>query len=77
MLEKHVHDSLMDFLLSYNILHQTQSDFRPSHSCEAALIGMINKWLDAINSGTMIRVVMVDFRKAFDLVDYTLILKKS
>ena len=70
ILEKHVHDSLMNFLVAYNLLHKTQSGFRPSHSCETALTGMINKWLDAINNGSMIGVVMVDFKKAFDLVDH-------
>ena len=38
---------------------------------------MINKWLDAINSSQMIGMVMIDFRKAFDLVDHTLLLKKT
>ena len=37
---------------------------------------MINKLLDAINSSQMIGMVMIDFRKAFDLVDHTLLLKK-
>ena len=29
---------------------------------------MVNKWLNAINDGFMIGVVMIDFKKAFDLV---------
>ena len=76
ILEKHVHDALMDFLLAYNLLHKTQSGFRPSHSCETALIGMISRWLDAMNDGSMIGVVMVDFKKAFDLVDPSILLQK-
>ena len=37
---------------------------------------MINKFHEAINNGQIIGMVMVDFRKAFDLVDHTLLLKK-
>ena len=37
---------------------------------------MVNKFLEAINSSQIIGMVMVDFRKAFDLVDQILLLKK-
>ena len=46
-------------------------------------IGSINSaydsydsWLEAINSGKLIGCVLVDFRKAFDLVDHKILLKK-
>ena len=77
LLEKHVHDSLMVYLSSHSLLHSTQSGFRPNHSCETSLLQMINSWLDAINNNQMIGMVMIDFRKAFDLVDHTLLLKKT
>ncbi|MES9881523.1 MAG: reverse transcriptase family protein [Sedimenticola sp.] len=76
LLEKHVHDSLMEYLVTFNLLHTTQSGFRPKHSCETALACMIDNWLSAINNGQVIGAVMVDFKKAFDLVDHSLLLKK-
>ena len=76
ILEKHFHDALMEFLNCFNLLHATQSGFRPGHCCETALVGMIDRWLRAINEDSMVGVVMVDFKKAFDLVDHNLLLKK-
>ena len=76
VLEKHTHDSLMTFLTDYQLLHRTQSGFRPSHSCETALIGMVCRWLESINQGALIGAVMIDFKKAFDLVDHAILLEK-
>ena len=76
ILEKHVHDSLMEFLNSHELLHKTQSGFRPKYSCEPALTYMIDSWLKAINDDDIAGVVMVDFKKAFDLVDHNLLINK-
>ena len=76
VLEKHVHDSLSEFLQEFNLLHKTQSGFRSKHSCETALVNMIDSWLAGIDSGKMIGVVLVDFKKAFDLVDHHILLDK-
>ena len=37
---------------------------------------MIDSWLRAVNVGKNIDCVLVDFRKAFDLVDHKILLKK-
>ena len=76
VLEKHVHDCLPAYLKEYNLLHKTQSGFRSQHSCETALVHMIDTWLNAMDNGKMIGVVLVDFKKAFDLVDHKILLSK-
>ena len=76
VLEKHVHESLSDFLHEYNLLHKTQSGFRTQHSCETALVNMIDLWLNAFDNGKMVGAVLVDFKKAFDLVDHNILLNK-
>ena len=37
---------------------------------------MTDTWLQAVNDGTIVGSVLVDFRKAFDLVDHKLLLQK-
>ena len=37
---------------------------------------MIDSWLNAIDNGKMVGVVLVDFKKAFDLVDHQILLSK-
>ena len=36
---------------------------------------MVDSWLEAMNSGKLIGCVLVDFRKAFDLVDHKILLQ--
>lgn len=76
ILEKHVHCSLMTYLSEYALLHSTQSGFRSAHSCETALVSMIDNWLHSLDNGQLVGAVLVDFRKAFDLVDHKILLQK-
>ena len=76
LLEKHVHESFMNFLEKYKLLYDTQAGFRPNHSCETALTNMVEKWLKALDNGEIVGVVLVNFRKAFDLVDHNILMKK-
>lgn len=76
LFEKHAQESLMSFLVEHKLLYNTQSGFRPNHSCETALIHMVDKWLKALDKGELVGVIFIDFRKAFDLVDHDILLKK-
>ena len=76
LIEKWVERQFSQYLNDFNLLHKSQSGFRPKHSNESALIRMIDSWLKAINEGNMVGCVLVDFLKAFDLVDHKILLKK-
>lgn len=76
LIEKWVDSQFYNYLDNFNLLHKSQSGFRPKHSTESALILMIDSWLKAINEGKIIGCVLIDFRKAFDLVDHKILLKK-
>ena len=76
VIEKWIEIKLMSYLDEYSLLHKNQSGFRKGHSTESALICMTDTWLKAINEGKLVGCAMVDFRKAFDLVDHQLLLRK-
>ena len=59
----------MGYLHKYNLLNETQSGFRPKHSCQSALIKLTDHWLKSIDDGDLIGILFLVFRKAFDLVD--------
>ena len=74
--EKHINNHLMRFLNKYKLIHECQSGFRQKHSCNTALIKLIDQWMESIDKGNLVGSLFLDFRKAFDMVDHTLLLKK-
>ena len=76
LIEKHVTKHLFGFLNEYNLLHKSQSSFRKHHSCNTALLSLLDKWLKSIDKGELVGAIFLDLRKAFDVVDHELLLKK-
>ena len=76
LIQKWVDVNFSLFLNNFSLLHKSQCGFRAKHSTESAMILMVDSWLKALNSGKLVGCVMVDFRKAFDLVDHQILLKK-
>jgi len=75
-LERHIHTHLLRYVEEKNLFHPYQSGFRPKHSCHTALTRLCDTWLNAINNHEMVGTVFLDLRKAFDLVDHTILLDK-
>ena len=74
--EKHVNSHLMWFLNKYKLIHECQSGFRQKHSCNTALVKLIDQWMASIDKGDIVGTLFIDFRKAFDMVDHSLLIKK-
>lgn len=66
----------MRYLNKYKIIHESQSGFRQKHSCQTALVKLIDRWMECIDSGDIVGALFVDFRKAFDVVDHSILLNK-
>jgi hypothetical protein len=67
VIEKHI--SRHQHLVKYNLLHDAQSGFRSNHSCQTALINIIDTWIEERNNGNVNVVILLDLKKAFDVVD--------
>ena len=65
LFEKHVSTELPDFLKRNDILHKSQSAFRPGYSCQTALINMVQKWMTALDKGDIIGSVFLNLKKNF------------
>ena len=74
--ERHINSHLTAYLNKYSLIHESQSGFRRKHSCQTALVKLIDKWMECIDKGDMIGSIFIDFRKAFDLVDHNILIKK-
>ena len=51
IIEKHVTKHLFGYLNKYQLLHKSQSGFRKHHSCNTALIKLVDNWLKSIDNG--------------------------
>ena len=74
--ERHVHNAVYSFLCENDLIYIRQSGFRSKHSTETALIKIIDDLLFNLDNDRVSGTVLVDYRKAFDMIDHTLLLKK-
>lgn len=76
ILERHVNNHLKSYLEDNKFLYLRQSGFRSHHSCQTALVNLIDEWITAIDNNSYVGTVFLDLSKAFDLVDHHILLKK-
>ena len=76
VIERHMHNSLYAFLMDNNLLYSRQSGFRGMYSTETALIKLVDELLFGLDNNHVCGMVLVDYRKAFDMVDHELLLRK-
>ena len=74
--EKLMHVRLLEFLDSNNSLFEMQYGFRPGRSCEHALLNAQDTILKSLNKKQVSILLLIDFSKAFDMVDHTILLRK-
>ena len=74
--EKLMHNRVINFLDTYNILCENQYGFRPGRSCEHALLNAKDRILNSMSKKQVTLLLLIDFSKAFDLVDHSILLNK-
>ena len=74
--EKVMHARLTGHLKIDNIMYASQYGFRSGHSCEHALLEAQNKILRSLEKKQITALLLLDFSKAFDMVDHGILLSK-
>ena len=76
VLEKIVHDQLIDYFKEKQLLKHNQHAFRKLHSTVTSLIKSTDEWLSNIDSQKVNMTMFLDLKKAFDTVDHKILLEK-
>ena len=66
----------MGYLNKHKLSHVSQSGFRHKHSCQTALIKLIDSWVECIDKGNLVGALFLNFRKAFDIVNHSILIMK-
>ena len=74
--ERAMHVKLIEHLIKNNILHVSQYGFRAGHSCEHALFEAQNDLTLALDRKQIALLLLIDFSKAFDMVDHDILLRE-
>ena len=74
--EKLMHHRLLEFLQFNESLYDNQYGFRPGRSCEQALLDAQGHILDNLSKKKVSLLLLIDFSKAFDMVDHSILLSK-
>ena len=67
---------LLEFLKKQNILYLTEFGFREKHSTYMAILTLLEKITKAIDNDKFAVGIVIDFAKAFDTVNHSILLKK-
>ena len=77
LLERIIRKQVISFLVTNNLLNPSQHGFRENHSCLSALLNVYdNMLLMLANNPCIIDMIYLDFSKAFDKVDFGILLHK-
>ena len=76
IMERILHDQLYNYLTKFDLFSDTQFGFRKFHSTAGALLDCTNEWYINPDRKMLNLVVLIDLKKAFDTVDYQILLSK-
>ena len=76
IIEKVIHDQTQQFLTENEILYRFQSGFRPNYSTDFCLSFLNDKIIKGFDSGLLTGIVLIDLQKAFDTINYEILLEK-
>jgi hypothetical protein len=76
VMEKVVFSQLVEYLEQNNLIHPNLHGSRAGHNTSTALIQLYDKWVEEVEEGKMVGVLLCDQSAAFDLCDHNLLIEK-
>ena len=76
ILEKIVYNQISTYLNDHSLLDVNQAGFKPGYSTQTTLLKVVDDAKQEIENSKITILVLFDFSKAFDMVDYNLLLDK-
>ena len=76
ILERIVFNQIITYLNDNELLHPNHHAYRAQHNTTTAMIQMYDGWLQAVESGQLAGVCLLDMSAAFDVVDHELLAEK-
>ena len=76
ILEKLIYNRTQSFLEKHSIILSTQYGFRPAYSTSHAMIDILTSTLDNTNVNKITALLLLDLKKAFDMVNHDILLNK-
>ena len=69
-----MHNRITKFLDKYNILYEHQFGFQKNKSTSLAILDIYSKIVNAFENNELACCVFLDFAKAFDTVDHSILI---
>ena len=76
ILERLMYNRVIAFINKHKLLYAFQFGFREGYSTDLAMLYLVDKISDAIESGDYVLGLFLDFTKAFDTVNHKILLQK-
>jgi hypothetical protein len=76
LIEKFVHYQISNYMEDNNLFYKGQFGFRTGHSCERAMLALLDCAYKEINLGNICLLVSLDLAKAFDVIIREFLLEK-
>ena len=74
--ESIIKDEMIRHLTENELIIQSQHGFLPGKSCSTNLLNYLNEVTSSLDSGLSYDVIMIDFRRAFDIVPFRHMIRK-